>query len=95
MVEVNSALDSNIRGLPALFSTIVTFFPATHIGLTFVYRLEVFNTNYATDGLSSLSRTSSFVLANIPDVSSSAGPTEIVSTNSSISVQFSAMSSTL
>ena len=59
--------DPNVRNITTLTSLIITNFPADSTGNTFFYQIEVFN--YV---LSSLSDTSSYILADIPSAPSTA-----------------------
>jgi hypothetical protein len=79
-VEVNSAMDTNIRDKPDLFSATVTNFAAASTGKEFKYTLEAINAIGGTT-----SRTVSYVLATVPSTPSSA-PTIIESLTSSTQI---------
>jgi titin len=81
VTEVNTALDSNIRDKPTLFSMIVTYYPALPTGLTFAYQVYGYN----SVGLVK-SDTSSFILASIPSTPSS-GPTKVSSDSSDTQIR--------
>jgi hypothetical protein len=60
-IEVNTAMDTNIRDKPSQRSTLITSYPSNHIGKTFMYQIQVFNVVG-----SSLSQTASYKFAAVP-----------------------------
>ena len=83
--EVNTNMDTNIRDRPSLNSMSVTYFPPASVGSVFAFQVKVFNLVG-----SSLSFTSSYLLATIPS-SPESGPVNdlTVVTSSNIRVSFS------